>query len=44
MSELDYWTGFRDALDIIRRDPGKMTELLVGSRFKVETLRSEKHE
>lgn len=39
MSELDYWTGFRDALESIRGDMGKLDQLLRSAREKVIRLR-----
>lgn len=44
MSEIDYWKGFRDALDIALReihDPDKIRNLKERSILKVQTLREE---
>lgn len=39
MSELDYWTGFRDALEALKYAPSKMNILLSRARDKVEELK-----
>lgn len=39
MNELDYWTGFRDALESLRGDFSKFDQLLRSAREKVIRLR-----
>ena len=39
MSELDYWTGFRDAFETLLFYLGNLEDLLRRSRNKVEQLR-----